>query len=491
MFLRERYQERHTNLDHISVYARAIRFHHPGYAHPNDKLLTLLAPDHPSDGLHHLTALTACGIVAGNRFDGYFSTAPNGQAIEDSPESVLKGRDYWFHVPQRQSSTDTTTNEVSLNPYPIYTSFEEWQFPHDSLPTSWLALPNAQPGVRQFTASSLTAATIYRDHTCRITDSVEATDVAHVIPVDQLDWFTRNSMERYACDPSEELSVNDLSNTILLRADLHRTFDALKWVIVPKRNSENVVQLVFHLIRYSPELAERYHNSCVHDIAGVAPQVLFAAFARAIFPSVCDFLTKGVGRWVLAISSQSQTYEPRYYSVLECKASFGATGRGRSNSPKKRKGPDQQDAKEACGSKGASSGDFIDFKCPQNPSFSEEHTSMNAIGDQDQCTCALSSGSDGPYSADKPLSSFPAYCRSTNCRYRIRKEYWRRLRLDGLEKERQKSGTQEWWKSQELWADRAFDHPLSPNDLKRFFWARGVEDATEMNIIPWEPESQY
>ena len=52
-------------------------------------------------------------------------------------------------------------------------------------------------------------------------------------------------------------------------------------------------------------------------------------------------------------------------------------------------------------------------------------------------------------------------------------------RLDhGLEKERQKSGTQEWWKSQELWAPRAFDHPLSPNDIKRFFWSQWVEDAT-------------
>ena len=102
MFLRARRQERHTDLDHISVHAQTISFHHPGYAHPNDIFLTLLAPDHPSGGLHHLTALTACGIVAGNRFDGYFSTAPNGQAIEDSPDSVLKGHDYWFHVPQSE-----------------------------------------------------------------------------------------------------------------------------------------------------------------------------------------------------------------------------------------------------------------------------------------------------------------------------------------------------------------------------------------------------
>ena len=102
MFLREHRQEQHTDLDHISVQTRLISFHHPGYAHPNDIIFELLALDHPSGGLHHLTALTACGIVAGNRFDGYFSTARNGQAIEDSPDSVLTGKDYWFHVPQSE-----------------------------------------------------------------------------------------------------------------------------------------------------------------------------------------------------------------------------------------------------------------------------------------------------------------------------------------------------------------------------------------------------
>lgn len=314
--------------------------------------------------------------------------------------------------------------------------------------------------------------------------------MAHIIPEHQLDWFKRNRMARYAYDPPAVRSVNDLSNTILLRSNLHRTFDALNWVIIPKRNSKKVIQFVFHLIQYSPELAERYHNSCVHNIAGVSPQSLFTAFARATFPLVCNFLSWGVGRWLLAISSQSQKYESRYFSGLECMASFGATGRGRSNNSNKRKGADQQDAKEACGSKGASSSDFIDSKCPPHSSSGEGHTSMNAIEDQDQCTFALSSGSEGPYSVDKPLLSFPTFCQSANCRSRTREEYWGKLKLDGLEKERQKSGTKEWWKSQELWADRAFDHPLSRNDIKRFFWARGVEDAAEMNIIPWEPESQ-
>ena len=176
---------------------------------------------------------------------------------------------------------------------------------------------------------------------------------------------------------------------------------------------------------------------------------------------------------------------------------FGAMGRGRSISLKKRKGTNQQDAKEACGLEGASSVDSIEnkfnnrkeFECPHNPSSSEGNISMDAFGDQDQCTCTLSSGSDGPYPANKALPSFPAYCRSANCRYRLREEYWRKLRLGGLEKERQKSGTQEWWKSQELWADRAFGQPLSPKGIKRLFWSQGAEDATDMRIIPWEPDS--
>ena len=78
-------------------------------------------------------------------------------------------------------------NVVPLNSYPICTSFEEWKFPYDSLPTSWLALRNVQPGVRLFAESSLTTATTYRDQSCRITDSVEASDVAYLIPAHQLD----------------------------------------------------------------------------------------------------------------------------------------------------------------------------------------------------------------------------------------------------------------------------------------------------------------
>lgn len=56
-------------------------------SHPNDILLTFLASDHSSDGLHHLTTYGLLNFnLAGNRFDGYFATALKGQAMDDSSE---------------------------------------------------------------------------------------------------------------------------------------------------------------------------------------------------------------------------------------------------------------------------------------------------------------------------------------------------------------------------------------------------------------------
>lgn len=87
MFLRKRRPERNTDLNHILVRAQTISFYYPGYAHFSHLFLTFLAPDDPCGELHHLIALMACGIV-------YFSIDPNGLAVEDLPNSVLKGNDY-------------------------------------------------------------------------------------------------------------------------------------------------------------------------------------------------------------------------------------------------------------------------------------------------------------------------------------------------------------------------------------------------------------
>ena len=62
---------------------------HPAYNSPSDVLLILSATDHPSGALHHETALVACGIVAGNRWDEYFTTSKNGPRIDLESNGLL------------------------------------------------------------------------------------------------------------------------------------------------------------------------------------------------------------------------------------------------------------------------------------------------------------------------------------------------------------------------------------------------------------------
>jgi hypothetical protein len=93
----------------ISTYPfHRILIRHPAYAPHRDTniLLTLLAPDHPDGGLHHETARVACGIIAGNAWDGYFSEMAGGQPIDLGPDEILRvGKDYFFHVPHPAGST--------------------------------------------------------------------------------------------------------------------------------------------------------------------------------------------------------------------------------------------------------------------------------------------------------------------------------------------------------------------------------------------------
>ena len=76
-----------------------IPFRHPGYDYPDNVLLAMPALD-LGGGIHHETAKIACGIIAANRWDGYFTKDKEGQQmVESSPEEILLEEDYYFHLP--------------------------------------------------------------------------------------------------------------------------------------------------------------------------------------------------------------------------------------------------------------------------------------------------------------------------------------------------------------------------------------------------------
>jgi hypothetical protein len=81
-----------------------IRFRHPAYPSTCNVLLILQAYDHPDGGLHHETARIACGIIAGNAWNGYFSETAGGQRLDLGPDGILRvGKNYFFHIPHPAS----------------------------------------------------------------------------------------------------------------------------------------------------------------------------------------------------------------------------------------------------------------------------------------------------------------------------------------------------------------------------------------------------
>lgn len=86
-----------------------ITFRHPAYPSFQDVLLRLPALDHPSGGIHHETARIACAIIAGNRWDGYFTEAIDGPHVEIPSHGVLQKSNYFFHVPYPASSRCKTS----------------------------------------------------------------------------------------------------------------------------------------------------------------------------------------------------------------------------------------------------------------------------------------------------------------------------------------------------------------------------------------------
>ncbi len=77
-------------------------FHHPSYDDMLSCFLDLAhtdTQDSVSYGIRHRTALTACQIIAANRFEeGYLSLNPTGPPIEVPIDVVLTEERYYFVI---------------------------------------------------------------------------------------------------------------------------------------------------------------------------------------------------------------------------------------------------------------------------------------------------------------------------------------------------------------------------------------------------------
>jgi HNH endonuclease len=154
-----------------------------------------------SGAIHYGTAFLACALIAGNVWDGYFTTTVDGERIEMENDRLLFGDNYYFHVP-------------SSDCYPIYPSFKEW----------FSGVSQVVPSGDNVPASNLALTVVTRDRHCQVTGCHDRIEAAHICPRKESDWFDKNGMFRYNLNRHLLNSIGDTSNAITLRSAFGRSF---------------------------------------------------------------------------------------------------------------------------------------------------------------------------------------------------------------------------------------------------------------------------
>lgn len=193
-----------------------------------------------------------------------------------------------------------------------------------------------------------------------MTNHIEGTECAHLVPRTQSAWFQRNSMERYGKRgrPGSE-PIDNPRNALLLRSDIHKLFDDKRFTFTPKPQyavsddrtyvGSESKEYVAHIFRDTDphELTALYHGVKLQTLTVVAPEYLFARFAWTIFQFISIFIDTGVHRRVAvyepaqSLRSSVASVEPsvKTLSGEECRL-LPARNKTRSASPRKRKPED-------------------------------------------------------------------------------------------------------------------------------------------------------
>jgi len=357
---------------------------HPGYTDVANTLFTLPTPDGTQrDRIHHATLITACGIIAANRFDGWLATTAEGttQVIPDEDGCVAAGT-YYFHVPRTRIEAQATPNSTSLTlgeanfpqaisttpatssspaaiadtaypsaetpqppklspsspnlEYPIVPNFRCWRFPHRKMPDYWQPMADMDATQRHVDSCRVT-----------LTGHPRAVDESHIIPASEAKWFVVNDMAQYGnLARRGGVDVADMSdNLICLRKDIHSLWDAAEFGIVPKHvgPAATALEWMLHVLSDNAETLRLYHNVPLHILTH-PPEYLFARFAYDLFPKIIGLL-QARSCW-LKVSSGTDLPVTKLFSREECVKLASNQGPGRSTSPKKRKQKDDGDQRD-------------------------------------------------------------------------------------------------------------------------------------------------
>ena len=315
-----------------------ISIKHPGYSDRQSTLFNLPGFDNNGTtvGVHFGTIKTICSILTRSD-DGFFTNVVDGPAIDLAFDAVLGQGDYYYNIPNDPQ-------------YAIYPSFDEWPFPHETLPEPY---SHAGPRALSHTGSAITpvslvsAMVVARDKRCLVSRDEDILQKAHLCPKDKQAWFRRNAMLAYNSNAfiSPDAATEDTANAVAMRQDIHTAFDKPFFVIVKKEGVWNA-----HFLKPTVRMGALYHNMPVELHPNVSTQFLYARLAWAIFPFVRPFLQSGFKRNVLVQVEQPDgevAWRDQQMSAKDINTKFF---RSRSQSPPKNRRIDDspEDAEVAC-----------------------------------------------------------------------------------------------------------------------------------------------
>lgn len=138
---------------------------------------------------------------------------------------------------------------------------------------------------------------IKRDGTCRITNYTEQTEAVHIIPERESEWFHARGMTRRA-------PIQDESNFILLKVDVHKQWDQRQSTLAPRIMGDATISLATYIFKRQPlwEVVNLYHDVCMQSLSGIDLVFTFCRFAWTIFESLDIFLDQGCERWLRVIN---------------------------------------------------------------------------------------------------------------------------------------------------------------------------------------------
>ncbi|KAK3337746.1 hypothetical protein B0T19DRAFT_397340 [Cercophora scortea] len=311
-------------------------------------------------GVHYQTALTACGILAGNRWDGVLtpSRVYSPSLHQHPPPTTLVAKDVYFHLPDWQPSEHEAASadpEVLLQArrYPVVRSFEDWVFPHGHLPPLWEDVRPRQPHPSEVSSSvtpaqsppgpstsqsHLPTTPLTTKFPCRLCahQKCDATPLM-LVPNLFARWFLRNNMQACFQTPSRtpipagELSdlrsvqriMYCLPNFLFLGTncpseripvDLAMALLSGQFIFTPKFERDGPPVLAAHLFAQQRGVDGAYwdrglqlaRDSLLQRSEALSLEMLFSRFARNVFGNLDLFLKAGVARSLMAVDHRDE-----------------------------------------------------------------------------------------------------------------------------------------------------------------------------------------